>query len=93
VSLHVASGRFTSVLDPKQIVGLAPWQEANARFITVASTVGPKRMSPNGPQQRIAAAKRSRLSGNVRRRAVGARETEALPILLTCHSPIFRVER
>jgi hypothetical protein len=60
VSLHVASGRFTSVLDPKQIVGLAPWQEANARFITVASTVGPKRMSPNGPQQRIAAAKRSR---------------------------------
>jgi hypothetical protein len=49
-SLHVASGRFTSVLDPKQIVGFAPWQEANARLITVASAVGPKRTSPNGPQ-------------------------------------------
>ena len=33
------------------------------------------------------------LSGHVGRRAVGARETEALSILLTCHSPIFRVER
>jgi len=26
-SLHVASGRFASVLDPKRIVGFLPWQE------------------------------------------------------------------
>jgi len=27
MSLHVASGRFTSVLNPKQIVGFVPWQD------------------------------------------------------------------
>jgi hypothetical protein len=29
MSLHVASGRFTSVLNPKQIVGFVPWQDVN----------------------------------------------------------------
>jgi hypothetical protein len=27
MSLHIASGRFTSVFNPKQIVGFVPWQD------------------------------------------------------------------
>ena len=50
MSLHVASGRFTSVLNPKQIVGFVPGQDVRLGSFATGLSQYQARPCPSAPE-------------------------------------------